>query len=271
VISGLLRKTVRETWRQTVLLCLALFTVEVLLTALLPKLQAGLNNFLATIPFIRTFLQALLGSDLGDNVTAQALQGILWTHPVVLTIVWAHEILLCTRVPAGEIDRGSIDILLSWPASRFKILLCEAIVWLVSGVLLLALAFVGHMLSAIATGAETTPAAARTLVVLLNLYGVYLAVGGFACFVSACSDYRGRALAAVFAVLLASFFVSFVVQIWPAASLLVPLGILSYYRPTITLATGNPAWSNMLWLAAVGASFWLAASIVFSRRNICTV
>jgi ABC-type transport system involved in multi-copper enzyme maturation permease subunit len=237
----------------------------------LPKLEAGMNDFLATLPFIRTFLQALLGSDLGGNISGQMLQAILWTHPVVLAIVWAHEITFCTRMPAAEIDRGTIDLLLSWPASRVKILAGESLVWLLSGVMVLAMGFVGHLISAIAVHAQATPPASREITVLLNLYCVYVAVGGLAYFISAMSDSRGRALAATIAIVLASFLVSFVVQIWPDARALTPLGILSYYRPAVILATGIPPWGDMARLVGSGMALWWAASQVFARRNICTI
>jgi ABC-type transport system involved in multi-copper enzyme maturation permease subunit len=271
VISGLLQKTLRETWKQTLLFGLALLIVEALLTAVLPTLQKGLNEFLVTLPFIRTFLQALLGSDLGGNITAQMLQAIVWIHPVVLAIVWAQEIVFCTRVPAGEIDRGTIDVLLSWPASRRRIFLCEAAVWLASGVLLVTMGFAGHCLAALSVRAEGEPPASRVLLVLFNLYCVYIAVGGLAYFLSAMSDRRGRAMAAVFAVVLASFLLSFVALIWPPAERLAPLGILSYYQPAQILAIGRAPWGNMAWLVAAGAILWLAACETFARRNICTV
>ena len=271
MISGLLQKTLRETWKQTLLFGLALLIVEALLTAVLPTLQKVLNEFLVTLPFIRTFLQALLGSDLGGNITAQMLHAIVWIHPVVVAIVWAQEIVFCTRVPAGEIDRGTIDVLLSWPASRRRILLCDAAVWLASGALLVTMGFAGHYLAALSVRAEAEPPASRVLLVLFNLYCVYIAVGGLAYLFSALSDRRGRAMAAVFAVVLASFLLSFVAIVWPPAARLAPLGILSYYQPAQILATGRGPWGNMAWLVAAGAILWLAACETFARRTICTV
>jgi ABC-type transport system involved in multi-copper enzyme maturation permease subunit len=271
VILGLLRKTLRETWKQTLMFGMALLIVEALLTAVLPTLQNGLNEFLGSLPFIRTFLQALLGSDLGGHVTAQMLQAIVWVHPVVLAIVWAQEIVFCTRVPAGEIDRGTIDVLLSWPASRRRVFLCEAALWLASGVFVLTMGCAGHCLAAFTARAEAQPPTSRVLLVLVNLYLVYISVGGLAYFISAMSDHRGRAMAGVFAVVLASFLLSFVAQIWRPAERLAPLGILSYYKPAQILATGSGPWGDMALLVAVGAFFWLAACETFARRNICTV
>lgn len=271
MILGLVRKTLRETWIQTLLFGLALMAIEVLLTLVLPQLQQGLNEILATLPFIRTFIQALLGGDFGENITAQTLQAVAWVHPIVLAVVWAHEIIFCTRLPAGEIDRGTIDVLLSWPASRRRIFVCEAAVWLASGLWLMVLAGVGHALAALAVPADSQPPTWRILIVLVNLYCMYLAVGGLAWFVSAISDSRGRAMAIVFAVVVASFLLNFLAQFWQPASRLAPLGVLSYYQPAQILASGHWPLGNMAVLLAVGAISWLAALETFARRNICTV
>lgn len=271
MIAGLLRKTLRETWKPTLLFGMALFVVEALITAVLPTLQTGLNDILTTLPFIRTFIQALLGSDLGENITAQMLQSIAWVHPVVLAIVWAQEIVFCTRVPAGEIDRGTIDVLLSWPATRRRVLACEMAVGLASGAWLLAMGFAGNRLSEFASSAEAHPPTSRVFIVLVNLYCVYIAIGGLACFVSTMSDHAGRAMAVIFAIVLASFLLSFVAQFWRPAAQLLSLGILSYYKPAQILATGNVSWGDMALLATVGAILWLAACETFARRNICTV
>jgi hypothetical protein len=131
--------------------------------------------------------------------------------------------------------------------------------------------FAGHCLAALSVRAEAEPPTSRVLLVLANLYCAYVAVGGLAYFFSAMSDRRGRAMAAIFAVVLASFLLSFVAQIWPPATRLAPLGILSYYQPAQILATGSGPWGNMAWLIAAGAILWLAACETFARRNICTV
>jgi len=47
------------------------------------------------------------------------------------------------------------------------------------------------------------------MLVMANFFGVYLAVGGIAFLVSALSDRRGRAMAVVFAIVLASFLLNF--------------------------------------------------------------
>src|SRR5688572_6278691 len=108
-----------------------------LLTFVLPRVQEGINDVLLRLPFVKSLIAALLGIDVEGELTAQLMQSILWVHPVVLALIWAHEIILCTRVPAGEIDRGTVDLLLGLPVSRFKVYVAETLVWLMSGVVVL--------------------------------------------------------------------------------------------------------------------------------------
>ena len=76
-------------------------------------------------------------------------QAFLWVHPTVLTLVWAHEVVCCTRTPAGEIDRGTIDFLLGLPVSRVKIFAAELLGWLLSGVCILCCGYIGHWLASV--------------------------------------------------------------------------------------------------------------------------
>ena len=164
-------------------------------------------------PIAKTLVTALLGTEVGDTITARTMQAFLWVHPVVLALMWGHEITLCTRMPAGEIDRGTADILLSWPVSRRKIYVCETLVWLASGILLIGLGYLGHRSTVSTMPVGMRPEWSRAALVMTNLYCVYLAVGGMVFLVSALSDRRGRAVAVAFALVLASFLLNF----WPSS------------------------------------------------------
>src|SRR5690349_12672160 len=109
-MRGLIAKTLRETWLTITLFALGLMLVERLLMFILPQVQQQAGSMLGSMPFAKTMLSALLGIEIGDQLTAQILQSILWVHPVVLALTWGYAIIFCTRFPVGEIDRGTIDI-----------------------------------------------------------------------------------------------------------------------------------------------------------------
>lgn len=268
---GLLRKTLLETRFQLMLFGLGLGIVPGLLTSFLPQLEEGLSKVLAAFPFFRTFIQALLGEDLGENINPQNLQAIIWVHPTVLALLWAQEIVFCTRVPAGEIDRGTIDLLLSWPVSRRRIFMAETIVWLSVGIGLCSMMLAGHLIARHFAPSEVEVPIERIFMVLANLYCLYLAVGGLAFAVSAASDQRGRAMAIVFTIVLVSFLLNFLVQFWQQIAWLAPLSLLHYYQPAEILATGSFPSANMFCLGIVGVASWLVGLEVFARRSICTV
>ena len=183
-MRGLLTKTLYEVWLPTLLYGLGLFVVKMILTYILPQIHEALGEVLHRLPFARTFLTILLGNTLGAEISARSMQAFLYVHPVVLALVWAHAVTLCTRMPAAEIDRGTIDVLLSLPVSRRAVYACESIVWIVSGAFVLMMGLAGHLVAAPRMPDELRPELPRIVFVLVNLYCVYIAVGGIAFLVS---------------------------------------------------------------------------------------
>ena len=98
-----------------------------------------------------------------------------------------------------------------------------------------------------------------------------VAVGAVALLVSTMSDRRGRAMAVVFGLVLASFLLNFLAQFWPSAEGLAPLSVLNYYRPAQILANGNVPMHDMLMLLGIAVVAWVAGLEIFARRSICTV
>ncbi len=213
-MRGVLSKIFIELRWQWLGFCTGLFIVMGLLTALLPKVLGDVHHLFDRLPFIKPLITALLGVDPGEHLSGAMSQAFLWVHPTVLTLVWAHEVIYCTRTPAGEIDRGTIDFLLGLPISRSKLFFCELIGWLVSGIVILLCGYCGHLIASIYLEPSMRPPVEVTAFVMLNFLAVYLAVGGFAFLVSALSDRRGRAMGVIFAVLLLSFLINFVAQFW---------------------------------------------------------
>jgi len=269
-VRGILVKTLREVWLATLLFGVGLLLVEMLLNIVLPQIQEGISTVMLQMPFVQTMLSALLGVDVEGQMSAQIMQSIVWVHPVILALLWAHEILFCTRTPAAEIDRGTIDILLGLPISRRALFLGESATWLCSGAFLHAMVLAGYAIGARAMAPEHRPEFAHVCLVLLNLLCVYVAVGGVAWLASAMSDRRGSAIAVVFALVLASFLLNFLGRFWPPAERFAFLGVLEYYQPADVLIRGVLPPRDALALLGFGLVTWLGAGEVFARRSICT-
>lgn len=226
---------------------------------------------MAQFEYFQNIIKAMLGVDTPGQLGMETFAAIPWAHPVVLALIWAHAVIGATRVPAGEVDRGTIDLLLGLPVSRFQLFVSETVAWLISALLLLAACAAGHMLGR----AQLPPGArvpiSRLLEVLPHLFTLYLAVGAMAWLISSLSDRRGKAMSIAFLLVLASFLLNYLAQFWEPAKNVVFLSVLDYYRPYLVLRDGTMQWRDMAVLTTTGAILWTAAAVVFNRRDLHTL
>ncbi len=269
-MRGLVYKIWRETSTMTGLFAAALFAVTALLTYILPQLQDGFGDIFKQIPIARRMVSALLSTEIGDTLSAQMMQAILWVHPVILTTVFGFVIVFCTRTPAGEVDRGTIDILLGWPIGRRTVYLTETAYVLAAGVFLMICGWLGHLVASPAMPPEIRPRGMQVIVVYLNFYCVFVAVAGAAFLVSALSDRRGKAVGIVTTFVVASFLLKFIAQFFEPAKHVVFLSVLDYYQPANVLSSNGFPAGDMAVLLAMGVGAWAIGGEILARRSLCT-
>jgi ABC-type transport system involved in multi-copper enzyme maturation permease subunit len=189
---------------------------------------------------------------------------------VVLALVWAQAIVTATRVPAGEVDRGTIDVLLGLPVSRWGVYVSETVVWAGAGTLILLAALAGNAVGSSQVTKGGHPDFGRVAIAVVNLWAMLMAVGGGAALLSALSSRRGRAMTASFIVVVGSFLVNYLAQLWGPARRLQFLSILDYYRPLNVLRDGAWPVRDIAVLMAVAVVLWVAGGLVFARRDLTT-
>ncbi len=268
---GLMLKAAYEIAPTTLICGGLLLALEALLAYVIPGLQGEYSEAMLQVEFVRTMMQAMLGTEVGEELGAETFMSLPWVHPVVLALVWSHVVICCTRVPAGEVDRGTIDILLGMPVTRWEVLRSETVVWLAGGMVVMVLALAGNTLGSWILAEQSAPSISRTAMVVVNLFCFYLAAGGLAWLISAVSDRRGRAVTVVVMLLLASFFLNYLAQFWEPAEKIAFLGILDYYRPLLIMRDGVWPIKDMAVLLAVAVVLWTAAGVLFARRDVSTV
>lgn len=270
-MKGLLRKIYLEVRIPVMLFSAALGLVMFLLTSLLPKVLGSMDTFILKMPFIKPLLSAFIGQDIEGGFTTEMMQGFLWIHPSVLALVWAHELMYCSRLPAAEIDRGTIDFLLGLPTSRWKLFISETIGWMITGAIIVGCGLTGHLLASSSLQPSMRPGLYAITCIGVNFFAVYLAVGGIAFLISASSDRRGRTIGVMFAVLLASFLLNFLAQFWAPAKSFSFLSVMEYYRPAYIIQSGVFPWSDVFCLGVIGLTAWTAGGMVLRSRSVCTV
>ena len=270
-MSGLLAKIRIEVFWPVIWFSAGLGIIMGLLTTLLPKVLGNIHEVFDKMPLVKPLITALLGVDPGNQISSELSQAFLWVHPTVLTLIWCHEIMYCSRMPAGEIDRGTADFLMCLPVTRRAIFLSESIGWMVTGAIILLTGLAGHLIASLFVHADMRLSPMSAILVISNLAAVYLAVGSFAFLISALNDRRSLAIGVVFGILLLSFLLNFLAQFQEWAKVISWLSVMEYYRPAIIIQSGQFPVGDVSILLGLAFVFWTAALIIFQRRSICTV
>ena len=223
----------------------------------------------------------------GDMVT------VALVHPLTLIILCVWAIGRAAGAIAGEIDRGTMELLVAQPIARFRVVLAHLCVDLMAIVILCLSIWAGNALgiklvdlreAPPAKGMQGTPIdAAEFGPALWNTAALIFAVSGVTTWLSARGRLRGRVLGVAVLLMLLQFLVNVVGQMWEAVAFLRPFTLFYYYQPqqiilanrwTVDLEKVWPSWqpfhtANVLVvLVTVGTVGYALAFRAFRRRDL---
>jgi ABC-2 type transport system permease protein len=238
-------------------------------------------------------VQTLMG---GETVHIDRIADLLsvgYVHPLAQTILCIWAIGRAAGAITGEIDRGTMELLLAQPLARYRVVLAHLCVDLVTIPLLCAGMWGGTWLGTSTVGILQVGAPIDTPEPrvdpfafgpsLWNVGLLVLAVSGYTMWLSACGRFRGRVMGIAVLVTLVQFLVNVIGQLWDGAAFLRPFTVFYYFQPqqiilsrrwTVELGQvwngGQPLFSLnvlavLLAVAVIGygLAFW-----TFSRRDL---
>ncbi|HUZ01359.1 MAG TPA: ABC transporter permease subunit [Thermomicrobiaceae bacterium] len=260
----MLRKAVNDLRWTVVWYAVGLAVYGLLICAVYPTFrnsQQAFQSLLQTYP--KAFLQAFgVSADMGS---LPAFLGAEYLNVIWALIIAVFAIMAGTGTVAQEVERGTADLWLSVPASRWS-LLSGKLVAILSGTVVLVLATVATVaVGGLAVG-EPQPVS-RLLAAGVEMLAFAVAVGGYAVLLSALSDERGKA-AGIAAGLTLAFYLA-----WIIGGLVSRLGWLRYlsifsaYKPQAALTSGSIAPGVGL-LLVLGILCAAAGVLAFQRRDI---
>lgn len=225
-------------------------------------------------------VQALIG---GDNVQLNQLSHILaigYVHPLVQIMLCIWAIGRAAGTIAGEIDRGTMELLLGQPIPRWRIIFCHFVVdWLTIPALCLCMwggALVGCW---VMDWLSTRPMWDAQVYLIqmpaasLQVAALLFAVSGYTTWLSASGRIRNRVMGISVVITLLQFLVNVIGQIWADVSMFRPFTVFYYYNPQAIITSmewyGNPmVWMNLAVLLALGIVGYVLAVWTFETRNI---
>ena len=209
---------------------------------------------------------ALLNQDLLVGVSARGIVGVGYAHPFALMMmaVWAVRVPIAAL--AGEIGRGTMDLVAARPVTR-SAQVAAAVVALLGGLSVLAgAAWLGTLVGLLTRPLEGV-SALRYLPVAAALWLLFASFGLVAILVSALSREAGTAIAWTSGILAGSYVLDYAARVWPRIAALRPWSLFRYYEPEQVVNVGLD-WSDVRIPAAVGAASLLLALVAFARRDL---
>ena len=289
----LIRKLLRDLRVGLLLVCLLLAAFQVLWARVTQRISDSgqildsLRQFGLSIDMIRAtvfqgpgqIIQAIIG---GENIRidhAADMISISYVHPLTIFILSIWAIGRASGAIAGEIDRGTMELLLAQPLRRRQVVLAHlAVDFLTIPVICLSIwggTWLGTSLVGFVGNANETLAVDPWAFVpgLANIALLLFALSGLTMCLSAAGRFRWRVLGLAAIVALVQFLVNLIGQLWTPADPLRPLTVFYYYQPQPLMLEAHwyaqPAiWLNAGVLAAVGTVGYAAALAIFCRRDL---
>jgi ABC-2 type transport system permease protein len=218
-------------------------------------------------------LRTMGGSEL--DVTTAALEMLFWVHPffVMTVVIWA--ISRASLAVAGEVERGTMDLVLSRPVSRTSYFGSQVFVAVLGMLVLAVAAILGNLIGSKFNAIETPP----PLVVLLrpagNLVALAWAVFGYTLLFSAVDRVRWRPMMIGSVATLAGYVAFFVAPLPPLEGTawktwLERLSIFTAYNPVKAVGAGKDLMLHLAVLGGVGMAGILIGLVAFRRRDLPT-
>lgn len=190
------------------------------------------------------------------------IEYISWL-PLLLGI---YAVVYCGGLVSKEVERGTLDVVLSQPVERTTFLLSK-----LAGFLTLALAATGSSTIAVLLGALTIGEDANvTNVVAVHVVSFLLvaAIAGYSTLASCISLDPGRSLAVAGVLTAVSYFANVLGSAVEAVGFLKYVSLFYYYDSLQVLAEGAVNWAGIAVYVGVFAVTTAAAILVFRRKDL---
>ncbi|MGL4552355.1 MAG: ABC transporter permease subunit [Gemmataceae bacterium] len=247
-------------------------------------------------------LRTIIGGEKVVLDRAMDLLSIGYVHPVMQFVFCIWAVGRASGAIAGEIDRGTMELLLAQPLARARLVLAHLLVDCVTVPCLCLALFAGNLLGAwwidpikvrepdksmrlpFKVPTNDDPEVRKQLEIhpwrfaraMPVVGGLVFGISGLTMWVSALGRYRWRVTGVAVGMVLMMFLINVLGQMWDPAAWLRPLTLFYYYQPQQVIPDGG-GWSVAVGGAAVpmlavlygaGAAGYLLALVTLVRRDI---
>jgi ABC-2 type transport system permease protein len=212
---------------------------------------------------------------MGVQTTSASIMMTFWNHPLIMLLLSIWTIGRGSAAVAAEIERGTMDLILSRPVARWTYLASQILFAMVGLAILAAALFVGTSVGLHYNFLSEPPTPSILVRPALNLAALGLPIYGYTLLASALDHARWRPTS-IGSVLTLGGMIAYVISMIPVFQdstwkpWLERVSIFKLYNPIELVADGNTFGFNLPVLAAIGAGFILLAFVAFAVRDLPT-
>jgi ABC-2 type transport system permease protein len=224
-------------------------------------------------------IQAIIGGTDIHIESAGELMTVAYVHPLTLTLLCLYAVGRAAGAIAGEIDRGTMELLLAQPIRRSQVIAAHVLVDVLSLPPLCLVLWLGTWAGAALFGGlhASQPLArvepwrfAPALLAALSLVG---ATSGLTLWLSALGRSRMRVWGSGMLLLVVLFLLNVVGQLWEPLEWVRRLTLFYYYQPQEMILKDTwyaqpNVWGRLAVLGGIGAAGYLLAWWTFCKRDL---
>jgi len=214
-----------------------------------------------------------MGVDEAAPSSVSIMVGMFWNHPFLVLVVAVWAIGRGSSAVGAEIERGTLDLVLSRPISRTKYLTAQVLASL-SGMVIIAVALAAGAAIAVPYNVLNAPPGFGALLTpALNLAALGLPIYGYTLFFSAIDHVRWRPTMFGSVLTLAGF-IARVIAVIPVFKEMSwrpwvdRASIFRLYNPVDAVTTRELYAFDVAMLCGLGAAFIALAYIIFAFRDL---
>ncbi len=219
------------------------------------------------IKMLPSFIKAFMGGEILSVGNIAGLIAIGYQDPLVLLLYMLFAVGVPTALLAGEIQKGTMELILSRQTAKLHVYICAGLITVVGMYALVLVMFSGTIVATmIYDFYQEVP---LYFFFKIAIVGGMLAsaVGGIALLAAACFR-RGLAVSLTVAFLVVEYFISIISDWWPQMEWTAPWSIFNYVDGPKIFKTQSWPVGDMFVLLSLLVISTVIGGIIWSRRDL---
>jgi ABC-2 type transport system permease protein len=244
---------------------LVIFLMQIAVCAIVHD-NASVQAFLKFVDILPAFIKTSLGGRMLQAGNVPGLILIGYQHPLVLFLYLLFAVGVPTTLLTGEVQKGTMELILSRPATKTQVYVCASLLTLAGMFALVVVMFLGTVAATHLYDFGQPIPLDLFFRIAVNGGLVAGAAGSLALLAAGALAGRNRAVGVTVAILVLDYFAWVVAQWWPRLGFLKP-ATLFYYSSSSKLGHGWPLEDIAVLLFIILAAT-IIGGIAWQRRDL---